>query len=578
MSLESKLAFLAENAPSWRALKEHFCTGRMVHVPGEWIRDAWIRFFADAKAGRIPGHAVLYVHLPYCQRRCSYCQANAMALPAREAQRAYLDLLHTEIATMGDLAGDHPFSAGFVGGGTPSLLSAQEIDDLLTALFARFRRTEDFHFSFETSPNTLTEAKLEVLRRHGCNRVPLGVESMNPAVLKAINRGHQTAEHVTRAFRLIRAAGIPSINVDMMAGLPEETPESFADGLRQVLALGPNTVTVFKWLYHYADLYRDGLVDEAAACAARDEQFEIAGRLLRELRTPIRVSSQILSDDFYYTFERDDTSVYGILKEEYAAAVLGLGRGAESRIPGTAYMVGEEGWEEAVKEGRLAGRKTQMMTRHYELANVLTHQLQRKPVSCAAFAETFGVSPREVFGPELAYLSERGFVQETDGMLVPNLTVPEDELVVALMVLFSEDDLRNGIGTAVGYEATDEVREPAAPSPPPGEAPAPPAPVPPPVRALAARLRRTLSQLEGQWSPLLGGYRLARMGARDGALVLEWRSGDHTFEALVSSERPEEPAFARVGPFRVWHRGPAAKAPREMRQVLELLVQLIRTV
>lgn len=446
--LERKLSILSRIGLSWHTLKEHFCPLSMTTVSGAWIEKAWARYFSNARLGLGPKQAVLYIHLPFCQSRCSYCQANSGVMHSREELDDYLALLHREIAIMSRLARGHEFQAAYFGGGTPSLLTPAQIDTLLGAVFGGFARSADFHFTFEMNPTSVTQEQVRVLKAFGCNRVSMGVQSVAPAVLRAINRGYQTFEAVEAAVRTIRKAGIQGLNIDVMTGLPDETTASFEAGLRRICTLDTTTITVFKWLYQYSNLFREGRVDEADTTARRDEQSDLARRLIPELRPPLKVTHYVLSDNFHYDAGRDAENVYAWMKEDHAAAVLGMGRGAESRITGMAYLVGEDDWD-AVAENRIPGKRAMLMDIDFEMANVLSHMLLRGGrtggehggIAIEDFAQVFGRPPREYFDDEIEYLIASGIIREADGRLEPVEGVDEEAATRALMVLFTESDL-----------------------------------------------------------------------------------------------------------------------------------------
>src|SRR5579884_296552 len=168
----------------------------------------------------------LYLHIPFCHTRCYYCDFNTYAglLPLREP---YVRALLTEIALMGEMA-RHPDGKArrvrtiFFGGGTPSLLSVEQITRILTACRAAFAVDEQAEITLEANPGTLSLAQLRGLRAAGINRLSLGGQSFDAALLKTLGRIHSPAE-IVQAVEHARAAGFTSINVDFMFGLPGQS-------------------------------------------------------------------------------------------------------------------------------------------------------------------------------------------------------------------------------------------------------------------------------------------------------------------------------------------------------------------
>lgn len=187
----------------------------------------------------------LYVGIPFCPTRCVYCSFTSNQA-AQEGIDAYLEALHREIAFAGeqmDFRGWYPESV-YIGGGTPTALSADELDRLLEDIRASFDMKRCLEFTVEAGrPDTITAEKLEVLRGHGVERSCINPQSMKAKTLELIGRRH-SPEDVLSAFRLAKEAGISVLNMDMIAGLPEETPEDFLESLRQVMALRPENITV----------------------------------------------------------------------------------------------------------------------------------------------------------------------------------------------------------------------------------------------------------------------------------------------------------------------------------------------
>lgn len=194
-----------------------------------------------------PRDVCLYIGIPYCPTRCAYCSFVSVDAPRLlKTIPAYLDALGREldaVARTVEEAGLRIISV-YVGGGTPTTLSPAELDRLLGTVRRLFDLTACREFTVEAGrPDTVTAEKLAVLRAHAVDRVSVNPQTMSDAVLAAIGRRH-TAEQVREAAAMVRNAGGFAMNMDLIAGLPGDTPETFAATLREVLGMGPENVTV----------------------------------------------------------------------------------------------------------------------------------------------------------------------------------------------------------------------------------------------------------------------------------------------------------------------------------------------
>lgn len=182
----------------------------------------------------------LYVHVPWCVRKCPYCDFNShgvggnAALPENDYLRALLADLDAELA----LAAGRELVSIFIGGGTPSLMSAAFYQRLLDALTARLSFARDIEITLEANPGTLEHGRFKGYRQAGISRLSLGVQSFHDRQLKALGRIHGAKEALA-AVDAARRAGFDNLNIDLMHGLPEQTPALALADLNQAIALSP---------------------------------------------------------------------------------------------------------------------------------------------------------------------------------------------------------------------------------------------------------------------------------------------------------------------------------------------------
>ena len=203
----------------------------------------------------------LYVGIPFCPTRCAYCSFVSRTVGKRtELIEPYLQTLLKEIRHVGQLmaTSGHRLRTIYIGGGTPSTLSRQQMDLLLDTIAASFDLSRLLEFTVEGGrPDTLNAEKLRAIAHHGVDRMSINPQTMNDAVLKASARPHK-AEDVLRSYREAEAAGFKAINMDLIAGLPQDTVASFRHSLDTVAALRPANITVHTLaLKKDADLFQN---------------------------------------------------------------------------------------------------------------------------------------------------------------------------------------------------------------------------------------------------------------------------------------------------------------------------------
>lgn len=189
----------------------------------------------------------LYISIPFCPTRCSYCSFVSQTIErAQELIEPYTELLCRELAYTGALVKklDLRLETVYMGGGTPTTLSANQLERVLGTVGDSFDLSTCREFTVEAGrPDTIDMQKLEAIKSCGCGRISINPQTLNDGVLRRIGRKH-TAQQAIDAFQLARQAGFTHINTDLIAGLPQETFESFQETLQKILALSPESVTV----------------------------------------------------------------------------------------------------------------------------------------------------------------------------------------------------------------------------------------------------------------------------------------------------------------------------------------------
>ena len=201
----------------------------------------------QAARGLASRDIAVYVGIPFCPTRCAYCSFVSQSVEKSfSLVPPYVDALVEEIRAGGRMVREQGLRcrAFYMGGGTPTTLTAEQMDRVLTAVEEAFDRSACDEVTVEAGrPDTITAEKLEVLKAHGVDRVSVNPQTMEDHVLRAIGRRHTAAE-LSAAMELVAKYGFPHVNMDLIAGLPEDTPEGFRRSLDTCIAFGTDNVTV----------------------------------------------------------------------------------------------------------------------------------------------------------------------------------------------------------------------------------------------------------------------------------------------------------------------------------------------
>ena len=190
----------------------------------------------------------LYLHLPFCDRLCWFCGCHTKQVNRYDPVAVYIEALRAEIRSIGAVVAGRPVTAIHWGGGSPSLMSPQDIVAINAAVRAAFRVTPDAEFSVELDPNDMDEARFDAWATAGMTRASIGVQDFDPRVQTAINR-IQTFEHTAGVVEAVRRRGVKSVNIDMLYGLPHQTEAGAVETARQVRSLRPDRVALFGYAH-----------------------------------------------------------------------------------------------------------------------------------------------------------------------------------------------------------------------------------------------------------------------------------------------------------------------------------------
>ena len=205
------------------------------------------RVFGEAESAKTP--VSLYMHIPFCESLCLFCACNVVIQKDKAVAPPYLDVLKRETERVSrSISKDRPVVQFHWGGGTPTYLSPEQIEDLFEFTRERFQFAPDSEIGIEIDPRVTSRTHLETLRKLGFNRLSMGIQDFQPEVQKAVHR-IQPFEMTRDLLLSARRLGFESINVDLIYGLPYQTPESFAHTVDQIIGLSPDRVALFSYAH-----------------------------------------------------------------------------------------------------------------------------------------------------------------------------------------------------------------------------------------------------------------------------------------------------------------------------------------
>lgn len=198
----------------------------------------------------------LYLHIPFCRKRCKFCYFKVFTDNKASDIETYLSALSREIELVSSVPamGGRPFRFVYFGGGTPSYLSVKQLQSLVDRLRKNISWEQAEEVTFECEPGTLSEPKVHALRELGVTRLSLGVENFSDRVLEENGRAHLSAE-IERAWEWIREANFPSVNIDLISGMVGETDENWTSCIRKTIEMAPNSVTIYQMELPFNTVY-----------------------------------------------------------------------------------------------------------------------------------------------------------------------------------------------------------------------------------------------------------------------------------------------------------------------------------
>lgn len=354
----------------------------------------------------------LYTHIPFCRKRCHFCYFKVYTDKDAQEIRNYLDALLADLALYANKAviGGRKPKYLYFGGGTPSYLSPDQLKFLTEGMKRQLSWDEATEITFEAEPGTLTDHKLRAIREMGVTRLSLGVEQFDDHILEINGRAHRSKE-IARAYGYAREIGFPQINIDLIAGMVEETEEKWVEAVAKAVSMEPDSVTIYQMEVPYnTGIYRQmkaegKLVAPVADWATKRRWVDYAFQEFEKKGYTVTSTTTVVRDPAKVKFEYR----HGLFS---GADLLSIGVASFGHLNGVHYQNQHEfqPYIEAIQAGRLPTFRAYVLPRDEQYLREFMLQLKLGQVSASAFESKFGVDPRKQFAAPLATLAEWGYM------------------------------------------------------------------------------------------------------------------------------------------------------------------------
>ncbi|WP_239254000.1 radical SAM family heme chaperone HemW [Listeria ilorinensis] len=347
----------------------------------------------------------VYIHIPFCEHICYYCDFNKVFLEGQPVDR-YVDLLIREMELTAATQEFAPTETVFVGGGTPTTLNEQQLTRLCEAVHRLFPLTDDVEFTFEANPGDLSLEKIRTLKAMGVNRISMGVQSFNNELLKQIGRIH-TTEDVYQSIRNLDHIGFENVSIDLIFSLPNQTEDDFKDTLQKALALDLPHYSAYSLIIEPKTIFYNLMQKGQLILPGQDAEANMYDHLMTEMEKSGKLQYEI-SNFAAPGYQSRHNLVYWS-NEHY----FGFGAGAHGYLEDTRYSnYGPlKMYMAPLEENRLPVFQTKPLTLKEEMEEEIFLGLRKVAgVSKDRFLEKFGKPMDQVFEEAIQYTAEQGWL------------------------------------------------------------------------------------------------------------------------------------------------------------------------
>lgn len=353
----------------------------------------------------------LYLHIPFCVKKCNYCDFfSASGTPKEQAD--YVSAMIQEIQSYQELSGEYEVQTIFLGGGTPSLLTPEQIEKIFTTIYHIFSVNENAEITMEMNPGTVDIEKLRAMKAAGVNRLSIGLQSAQNEELKMLGRIH-TYEEFLETWKLTEQAGFKNRNIDLMSALPGQTIESYEDTLSKVLALEPEHISAYSLILEegtvFYDWYEKGKLDRGAWKLPSEEEEYAMGELTIQRLAEAGMHRYEISN--YAKSGKECRHNLGYWdRVEY----LGIGAGSSSLIKGERFdhIRDRKAYIEKIRNGESILIDREILYVESQMEEFMYLGLRKiEGVSRTDFQNYFGKNVDDVYGEILDKLEEEQLLE-----------------------------------------------------------------------------------------------------------------------------------------------------------------------
>jgi oxygen-independent coproporphyrinogen-3 oxidase len=349
----------------------------------------------------------VYVHIPFCAKKCSYCDFNAYSGMGALAY-SFVNALLKEIA--GSELKGRPVSTIFFGGGTPTYLAAEQLTAILAAIGSQYNILPDAEISAEANPTSAEADKFEAMRSAGFNRLSIGVQAFQDRLLRAVDREH-SAEEAVEAFQKARSAGFENISIDLMFGLPEQTREDWEESLERAIELGTEHLSVYSLTIEPGTRFERLHAGGKLALPDEDSELWMYERAIERLYEAGLEHYEVSN------FARRGYQARHNLTYWHNREYIGFGPGAVSYIEGRRWTNEKlpSRYIAKIRDGKSLTTEEEQLSTEGALAETLMVGLRlREGIALSPLKTRYGVDPRQKYQALFERLSEEGLLEETE--------------------------------------------------------------------------------------------------------------------------------------------------------------------
>jgi oxygen-independent coproporphyrinogen III oxidase len=378
-----------------------------------WHAEQLSAVFEALNSPASPGATLgLYLHIPFCRKRCKFCYFRVYTDKNSDEITAYLDTLAKEVSLYAGLNAvrDRPLKFVYFGGGTPSFISARHLHKLVREIQNAISWSGAEEITFECEPGTLTEAKLEAIRKIGVTRLSLGIENFNDEILEWNGRAHHSPE-IYRVLPWIRKLKFDQLNVDLIAGMVGETWETWRDSVAKTIEVDPDSVTIYQMELPYNTVFSNDMLSGSFRTTVADwqtkrawheyafDQLEAAGYVLSSAYTMIKKSRPA-------SFVYRDAVWHG-------SDMIGTGVASFSHMSGMHFQ-NFSNWNQymdAVNQGLLPLDRAYVTNEAERLTREMILQLKLGKIDVRYFHNKFHVDISDKFNEAYRNLEQGGYLE-----------------------------------------------------------------------------------------------------------------------------------------------------------------------